>query len=156
MRMAQFVVLGRRSLTALLLTAPFSTAAQEKAPQAFIESIYRPYQIKGFKGQPYWQPTSFFAPDLAAAIEHDMTLAKQRGEPPALDGDPFVDAQDWEISDLTITTSVAGDRALATVVFKNLGEPRTLKVLLVQSPQGWRISDIVSANTSLRALYKLR
>jgi hypothetical protein len=29
-------------------------------------------------------------------------------------------------------------------------------VLLVQTPQGWRISNIVSASGSLRALYKLR
>ncbi|MBS0223942.1 MAG: hypothetical protein JSR91_24710 [Proteobacteria bacterium] len=114
-------------------------------------SIYRPYQTKGFKGQPWAADILLCALTWAAAIEHDMTLAKQRGEPPALDGDPFVDAQDREISDPAITTSVAGDRALATVAFQNLDEPRThLRSCLLSrlrvgasglAPQGWRISD---------------
>ena len=151
-----FVVLARRSLVGLLLAAPFGAAAQEKTPRAFIEDIYRPYQTKGFKGQPYWKPSPFFAPDLAAAIERDMAQATRQKEVPTLDGDPFVDAQDWEISDLLIATSVGDEKAQAAVTFKNLGEPIALALLLVRTPQGWRIADIVSASGSLRALYKLR
>jgi len=157
MRPTHFVVLERRFLlVGLLLAAPFGTAAQEKTPRAFVEDIYRPYQTKGFKGQPYWKPVPFFAPDLAAAIERDTAQAKQRKEVPVLDGDPFVDAQDWEISDLLIAVSDGNGKAQAAVTFKNLGEPKALALLLVRTPQGWRIADIVSANGSLRALYKLR
>jgi hypothetical protein len=150
------LVVGRRSLAALLLAVPLAAVAQQQTAQAFVESIYQPYRTKGFKGQPYWEPAHFFAPDLAAAIEHDMALAKQRGEPPTLDGDPFVNAQEWEISDLVIATSVGDGKGQSAVTFKNLGKPRALTVLLVQTPQGWRISNIVSASGSLRALYKLR
>jgi hypothetical protein len=157
MRPTHFVVLERRFLlVGLLLAAPFGAAAQEKTPRAFVEDIYRPYQTKGFKGQPYWKPVPFFAPDLAAAIERDTAQAKQRKEVPVLDGDPFVDAQDWEISDLLIAVSDGNGKAQAAVTFKNLGEPKALALLLVRTPQGWRIADIVSANGSLRALYKLR
>ena len=157
MRSTHFAVLERRFLlVGLLLAAPFGTAAQEKTPRAFVEDIYRPYQTKGFKGQPYWKPVPFFAPDLAAAIERDTAQAKQRKEVPVLDGDPFVDAQDWEISDLLIAVSDGNGKAQAAVTFKNLGEPKALALLLVRTPQGWRIADIVSANGSLRALYKLR
>ena len=157
MRPTHFVVLERRFLlVGLLLAAPFGAAAQEKTPRAFVEDIYRPYQTKGFKGQPYWKPVPFFAPDLAAAIERDTAQAKQRKEVPVLDGDPFVDAQDWEISDLLIAVSDGNGKAQAAVTFKNLGEPKALALLLVRTPQGWRIVDIVSANGSLRALYKLR
>lgn len=156
MRVTRFVVLARRSLVGFLLAAPFGAAAQEKTPRAFIEDIYRPYQTKGFKGQPYWEPASFFAPDLAAAIVRDMAQATQQKDVPTLDGDPFVDAQDWEISDLLIATSVGDGKAQAAVTFKNLGESKALALLLVRTPQGWRIADIVSASGSLRALYKLR
>ena len=106
MRPTHFVVLERRFLlVGLLLAAPFGAIAQEKTPRAFVEDIYRSYQTKGFKGQRYWESSRFFAPDLAAAIERDMAQAKQRKEVPVLDGDPFVDAQDWQISDLMIATS---------------------------------------------------
>ena len=157
MRSTHFAVLERRFLlVGLLLAAPFGAAAQEKTPRAFVEDIYRPYQTKGFKGQPYWKPVPFFAHDRAAAIERDTAQAKQRKEVPVLDGDPFVDAQDWEISDLLIAVSDGNGKAQAAVTFKNLGEPKALALLLVRTPQGWRIADIVSANGSLRALYKLR
>jgi hypothetical protein len=157
MQPTHFAVLERRFLLAgLLFAAPFVAVAQEKTPRAFIEGIYRPYLTKGFKGQPYWKPAPFFAPDLAAAIERDAAQAKQRKEVPVLDGDPFVDAQDWEISDLLIATSDGDGKAQAAVTFKNLGEPKALALLLIRTPQGWRIADIVSANGSLRALYKLR
>ena len=157
MRPRHSIVLERRFLLAgLLFAAPFVAVAKEKTPRAFIEGIYRPYLTKGFKGQRYWEPSRFFAPDLAAAIERDFAQAKQRKEVPVLDGDPFVDAQDWEISDLLIATSDGDGKAQAAVTFKNLGEPKALALLLVRTPQGWRIADIVSANGSLRALYKLR
>ncbi len=148
-------VLARRSMAALLLATPFAASAQAKTPQTFLESLYQPYRQKGFKGQPYWEPRRFFAADLAAAIEADMKAAKQRKEPPTLDGDPFVDAQEWEITDLTIATSASEGKAQGAISFKNLGEPKALAVLLVQTPQGWRISDIVGASGSLRKLYKL-
>ena len=157
MQPTHFAVLERRFLlVALLLAAPFGAAAQEKTPRAFVEDIYRPYLTKGFKGQRYWETSRFFASDLAAAIERDFAQAKQRKEVPTLDGDPFVDAQDWEISDLLIAASDGDGKAQAAVTFKNLGEPKALALLLVRTPQGWRIADIVSANGSLRALYKLR
>lgn len=147
--------LERYAAAMLLLAVPFAAAAQAQSPQAFVEALYQPYRNKGFKGQPYWEPSLFFTPDLASAIDRDMTTAKQRGEPPLLDGDPFVDAQEWDIADLTIAASTHDDTSLATVAFKNFGERKTVTLSLVRTAQGWRISNIVSADTSLRALYKL-
>jgi hypothetical protein len=149
-------VLSRRHLAALLAALPFTVQAQQPTAQAFLQSIYAPYQESGFKGQPYWEPARFFAPDLAAAIDQDMKLSKQRGEPPALNGDPFVDAQEWRIIDLTMVITPTDDSARADVSFKNLDRPKTLTVTLARTPQGWRISDILGANGSLRELYKLR
>ncbi|MBS0519078.1 MAG: DUF3828 domain-containing protein [Proteobacteria bacterium] len=156
---------GRRLATALLLAVPTSALAstivapsvmaQGQTPQAFLDGLYQPYRQEGFKGQPYWEPRRFFAPDLAAAIEKDVAAARQHKEAPLLDGDPFVDAQDWQITDLTIVASAGDNTAQGAVAFRNLGEPKTLTVLLIRTPQGWRISDIVSATGSLRKLYRL-
>ncbi|SJZ38376.1 Protein of unknown function [Enhydrobacter aerosaccus] len=142
-------------MVTLLLVAPLSANAQGQTPQAFLEELYRPYRQKDFKGQPYWETSRYFAPDLAAEIDKDMAAASKRNEVPLLDGDPFIDAQDWEITDLTVASSVDGGSAKGAISFKNAGQPKTVTVFLVQTPKGWRIADIVSPNGSLRKLYKL-
>ena len=120
-------------------------AAQQPAPQAFLEAIYKPYLAKDFKGQPYGEADRYFAPALAAAMERDMRDAKRRGEPPTLDGDPFVDAQEWQITDLAISVRMKSAlTATATATFANFGKPNRLKIALVQTPAGWRIADIIS------------
>jgi hypothetical protein len=152
-------VLRRRAAAALFCALPagflpFGAGAQT-TPQAFLEAIYRPYLAHDFKGQSYTQVNRFFAPDLARAIEHDVRDAQRRMEVPALDGDPFIDAQDWEISKLSISAKVDGTKATALVGFENLGKPVSLTLDLIQTPVGWRIANIEAPSGSLRALYKL-
>lgn len=151
-------MLSRRVLALLLIVAPVAAAAQEQTPQQFLQSIYDPYRRPDFKGQPYWEVGRFFAPDLARAIDKDFAEAKKRKEVPTLDGDPFVDAQDWKIdsSALSITINRNGDKAAGAVALVNFGEPKAIALTLVKTPAGWRISDIITANGSLRALYKLK
>ena len=149
-------MLSRRLFGLLLLAVPAAASAEEQTPGQFLAAIYEPYKKPGFKGQPYWQVERFFAPDLGRAIDKDFAEAKKRKEVPTLDGDPFIDAQDWKIDSLSYATSLAGDKAAGAVSFTNLGEPKGVVLMLVKTPAGWRISDIVSANGSLRALYKLK
>jgi hypothetical protein len=149
----------RRLLLALPILATVTRAvAQEQTPQQFLQSIYDPYRTEGFKGQPYDQPSRFFVPDLAQAIERDVREAKRRKEVPLLDGDPFLDAQDWKITAISYATSVSADKlkAAGAVAFINLGEPKGIALTMIKTPQGWRITDIVSPSGSLRALYKLK
>jgi len=151
----------RRSLVAALLAAlpvgpPVALLAQPSSPQAFLESIYRPYLAKDFKGQPYSEADRFFAPDLANAMVRDMRGAAQKGEVPLLNGDPFLDAQDWEITKLTVSATANGDQASGVVTFENFGKPVRLALALVQTSAGWRIADIEAPSGSLRALYKLK
>lgn len=128
---------------------------QQTSPQAFLEGIYRPYLADDFKGQSYTHVNRFFTPDLAHAIETDMREASRRKDVPTLDGDPFIDAQDWEIGKLSISAKVDGAKATGLVGFENLGKQVQLTVDLIQTPTGWRIADIKAPSGSLRALYKL-
>jgi hypothetical protein len=138
--------------------APWAQTAQ--SAQDFLKSVYDPYFfIKDYKGQAYTErPDRFFVPDLAQAITRDMAEAKKRNEVPTLDGDPFLDAQDWKVADIgySVRTNGDGTKAAAAVSFLNLGEPKAFAITLAKTPQGWRISDIVGTNGSLRALYKLK
>ena len=148
-------VLRRNALAAAFCLLPFAANAQQTA-QAFLQSIYEPYLKRDFKGQPYWEAARFFAPDLARAMDRDMRLAKQRRHPPTLDGDPFVDAQDWQITDLVVRASGSGDSATGVVTFANLGKPKRLAIELTRTQAGWRVADIAGSSGSLRMLYKIQ
>ncbi len=145
----------RRSALGAVFLLPFTASAQQ-SPQAFLQAIYEPYQKRDFKGQPYTEATRFFAPDLARAMERDMRLAKQYHQPPTLDGDPFMDAQEWQVSDLVVRASGSGDSATGVVSFANFGKPKRLAIDLVRTPVGWRIADIAGSSGSLRMLYRVQ
>ena len=87
----------------------------------------------------------------------DQKAAAKRGEVGLLDFDPFIDAQDWEISDFDIAVddSVPG-KATATVKFTNF-KPVTVRLDIVKAKNEWRIADITWLRDgkagSLRKIY---
>ncbi|HEV8014699.1 MAG TPA: DUF3828 domain-containing protein [Stellaceae bacterium] len=131
--------------------------AAEATPDKFLATIYHHYEGKNAKGVDIFGKAAlqrYFEPSLVAIIAADEQAAAKRGDEPELDGDPFIDAQDWEITQLKIATRMDGaDKAMATVSFKNFDEPHAVTVKLVRLPAGWRIADIVWPEGSLRGLY---
>lgn len=155
----KFGNLGRRLVLGGGFVAVLSgteASAQAATAQAFVEALYWPYLTKGFQGQPYDQTARFFVPVLAQAMDRDYREAKRRNEVPTLNGDPFIDAQDWEISKLSIDVANAGDTATARVSFQNFGETKRVVLELAKTPAGWRIAEIKAPSGSLKALYRLK
>jgi hypothetical protein len=132
-------------------------AADDATPDKFLATIYHQYEGKNAKGVDIYGKEAlarYFEPSLVALIAADEAAAAKRGDVPELDGDPFIDAQDWEITALKIASKMDGaDKATATVSFENFKEPHSVTVKLVKLPVGWRIADIVWAEDSLRGLY---
>jgi hypothetical protein len=133
-------------MTAALVTANVALAVDQTA-EAFLNGIYAHYKGKNTKGiflDKDSEIRHYFEPSLADMIIKDDEAAKKSGDIPNLDGDPFVDAQDWDIKSFDIKVEHRGDdKATATVKFKNTGEPKLLHVNLVHLKDGWKISDIV-------------
>ena len=156
-------MLSRRAVlcaaAGLAVAAP--ALAADAAAQAFVTQIYDAYKGKDSKGHPLDDDRAIrgaFEPTLAALIIKDQHAAAKRGEVGTLDGDPFIDAQDWEIDAFDIAVAdVAPDKAQATVKFTNLGSPQTIVLDLTRIKAGWRISDITwmrdGKGASLRALF---
>lgn len=143
-------------LAALLPLSP-SLAADRTAAKDFLDKIYALYRGENAGGVPYDKRTDeYFTPALAAMIAKDSEQAAAAGEVPRLDGDPFVDAQDWSIEDVDIAVAPtqSPDQANATVSFKTFGEARTIRLDLIHlETAGWRIDDIRSDDgDSLREL----
>ena len=123
-------------LTGLASAQSFDT------PQALLEAFYAPY----FGGEFAEDESPFFSDELEALYAADAE-ATPEGEIGALDFDPFVDGQDFELTDFEIgAPGIAGDYASADVTFNNMGRPTTLAYEFVKENGSWQIDDVVSTN----------
>ena len=153
-----------RLFFALLLIFTSPALAGEQTPRAFVAWIYSHYQgsadAKAGAGVMLVTPAQirrYFAPPLADRIVADRAAAAKRDEVPALDSDPFIDAQDWDIRHVAIQIESANDRtARASVRFENFGQAETVRLELVRTPAGWRVADVLWPGSEgwLSALYR--
>ena len=154
----------RRTFILWAVCAPLAlgrrASATDASALAFVTDIYSAYKGKDAKGHPLDDERAirrYFEPSLAALMVKDQKLAAKRGEVGLLDFDPFIDAQDWEISDFDIAVddSVPG-KATATVKFTNF-KPVTVRLDIVKAKNEWRIADITWLRDgkagSLRKIY---
>jgi hypothetical protein len=120
--------------------------AADQSARDLVAAIYAAY--KGKKSQGIVLDNAgavrrYFALPLAALIIKDMDEAAKRGDVGALDGDPFIDGQDWEIASFDIAVSEpAPAKARATVKFDNAGTPKTVVLDLIKIDNAWRIGEI--------------
>ncbi len=138
---------------ALIVAALPAQAAED--PKDFVTAIYQSYVGKDAKGIPVSSPRAreLITPSLMKLIEADATAATKRGEPPRLDVDPFVDAQDSDIKSFNVEVQEVGRaRAVATVTFRNeaAAEDAPIILVLVKIGDGWRIDDFRGGSGSVR------
>ena len=147
-------------LAACLAFSSVAVAAPQ-SPDAFLHAIYLHYGDSDKKGgegillDNASQMRRYFTDDLVAMVQADEEAANKRGDVPELDGDPFIDAQDWQVTNLKIhIDSQTATNATATVTFDNFKELKKVRLALVNTPKGWRISDVFWSDGSFRGLYK--
>ena len=144
-----------------------SARADDGSALAFVKAIYAAYKGKNTKGVAIdtdAQLRRYFEPSLVALISKDRKDAAKHHDVPTLDGDPFIDAQDWEIKSFDITVNdMGGGKAASTVKFVNEEEPVTITLDLVSvagtgNASPWRISDMTylrdGKSETLRGLFK--
>jgi hypothetical protein len=139
-----------------------AVAAQASAT-AFVTRIYDAYKGENSKGISIDTDAAirrYFEPSLAALISKDHKDAARRHDAPTLDGDPFIDAQDWDISAVDIAVhDPSPDKAVATVSFKNIDHATTVVLDLTRIKSDWRIANITwqregGRKETLRGLYR--
>ncbi|KKB84916.1 hypothetical protein VW29_08820 [Devosia limi DSM 17137] len=147
MRLAAFASGLFLAMTGLVFAQPYET------PQDLLEAFYQPY----FTGEFVDDESVFRSAGLQALYNGDASSTPV-GEMGALSFDPYIDGQDYEITDLEIAEDgIAGALASVEVRFKNFGEPRTLTYDLVLEEGGWKIDDVTSltpgSEYSLRQIF---
>jgi hypothetical protein len=127
-------------------------AAGESAAKKFLGSIYQRYLGKssvaaGVSLTDAESVRSYFTPGLASLILEDRA---------ALNGDPFIGRQEWDISALSIDVKDTAPKAVGTVTFMNFGKPERIVLELLRVGKEWRIADVEWNSGSLRGLYRPR
>lgn len=144
------------ALPLFILLALAAPAIAFETPQALLRALYSPY----LKGDSFdwdsWDESQFRSAQL------NELFAKEERETPQgmvgrLDFDPYIDGQDYQITDLKFSEpAIAGDTATVVVTFKNFDTPDELTFSLVNETDGWKVDDVVSADKnfpySLRAI----
>jgi hypothetical protein len=129
---------------AILVLLGLPAEAAEQSAKDFVTAIYKHYQGKGAKGILIDSSLarSLLTPGLNGLIEADAKRAARRREVPRLDGDPFIDAQDFEdIGPVAIEVTEKGATAVAKVSFTNFDEKKTITLNLVKAGNAWLIDD---------------
>jgi hypothetical protein len=146
--------LAAAAVALLSMIQAASAETDDVSPHLFLERIYAQYTGQaGTGGVNLSSDTEIrhlFDPPLATLILADRRQSETSNEPPELDGDPFVDGQDWVISGLKITIPRATtSEALADIQFNNFDQPVELRIGLVHLVGGWRVHEITYATTTL-------
>jgi hypothetical protein len=130
--------------------APSAAAAPD--PAAVIRPIYDPYFTQGaqfpeFRNQAPWSM------DLWLQLEA-MTRRSEQINEPILDFDPVIDAQDYQLENLNVTTEALAENSHATVraSFTNAGRPAEVVYDLIWEGGGWRVDNIRTATWDLRQI----
>jgi hypothetical protein len=156
-------MLSRRTiiLGAVCMAVAKPAFAADPGATAFVAAIYAAYKGKNAKGIRLDTAANirrYFEPSLAALMIKDQKDAARRHDAPNLDGDPFVDAQDWDIAafDIAVTDTV-NNTASATVKFRNADTPTVVVLDLVKTGNDWRVGDVTwqhdGKKENLRGLY---
>jgi hypothetical protein len=130
--------------------APATHAPDSAAAEKFLRGIYTNYHANGH-GVPNdkVKDADVYDASLIALMTADQKAAD--GEVGYLDGDPLCDCQDFDIREVKLSIKPADKNRLdATVSFHNLDAQKTLHLLLVETPKGWRVFDVMSSEGSLR------
>ncbi len=136
MRLAALASALVLAFDAPVLAQPYET------PEDLLEAFYEPY----FTDEFFEDESQFRSRALQALYDRDAEITPD-GEMGAISFDPYIDGQDYEITEFEIgTPQVDGDAAIVEVSFLNMGEPRLLTYELVLEDGGWKIDDVISAN----------
>jgi hypothetical protein len=122
----------------LLVSSPAVIAAGCAAPEDCVKQIYAPYLKANPRGH---DPVQLF----------DEDLRKLWARAKSLEGDFFIQGQDYKLSGLRIgKAQIKDDRARVPVEFKNFDTKNRLSYEFVRRGDTWFVSEIKAGKESFR------
>jgi hypothetical protein len=143
-----FVAFATAAISAVALPA----FGQADDAVAFVRSLYK---LKALWSDVEANRLQYLTPEFAAVIDENDKYNNELDY--AVDYDPLVQAQDWDVLknfQLTLEKS-AGSKATVRANFVNFDQATTVLLDLVKTQDGWRVSDLYNSDgASLRQEYQ--
>ena len=139
MRKVSFALAAFSFLSVLLLPA----ATRIDDPKAFVTEVYRRLVAAQSTHTPYTPPDNIYTPRLEKLLREDKR--KSKGEVGCLDFVFWINAQDWTITHLAITSADEGqERKTVITKFRNGGEPQEIHFDFHLNAGRWLLDDVHS------------
>jgi hypothetical protein len=121
-------------------------------PAAVIRPLYDRYFTEGAEF-PEFREQAPWSADLWAQLEAMVARSNAINEP-ILDFDPLIDAQDYQLSNLNVTTEAIAENSHATVRASFTNGPRPTEVVydMIWEGGAWRVDNIRTAMWDLRQI----
>lgn len=129
-----------------LVLVPPALAQTVSDPETFIRDSYESLERGG--EPPQWGAPFYTDRMIALFAENEQVMMENDGIG-RLDFGFWVAGQDWDISDVAVSSHTAtgnADRRIVEARFSNFGEPNTLHFYWERTPSGWRLDDVSSAS----------
>lgn len=118
-------------------------ATRVDEPKSFVTQVYQRFIAAQSSGASYTPPSDIYSARLGALFRKDKQRA--RGEVGCLDFDFWVNAQDWEISDVSVTSSDEGPQRKTVIAkFLNIGKPQEIHFDFRRNGGRWQLDDVHS------------
>ena len=141
-------------LASLVMLFGVGSALAYDTPKALMEALYAPYLQADFDWSNY-DVSVMQSAELKELFAKDSEEAG--GEVGRIDFDPYIDGQDYALTDLEIgDAKLEEGTATVEVTFVNLDRPTDLLFTLVEEDDGWKVDDVMPLHEkdrqSLKAL----
>jgi len=112
-------------------------------PRAFVAARYAAYRSGADQAQP--ETTWAYSPRLAAlSATYDRWQRRHTDEVGSIDFDWWINAQDWELSDVSVSQADSGRNGrVVTARWRNSGTADSSRFLFVRIGTRWYLDDVV-------------
>ena len=139
---------SRSALAPLIFSSVsiLSAATRIDDPKTFVTQVYRRFVAAQSSHSSYTPPENIYTPRLKKLLLEDKR--KAHGEVGCIDFDFWINAQDWEITRLAITsTDKSNERETVVAKFVNIGEPQEMHFDFRRISGRWLLDDVHSLSS---------
>ena len=131
----------------VLACTPKDATPAGPPPKDVIAALYAPYvAVHGLDAVGDKMPPGLRRADLSRKLTRvkdtqDLAFADCPIGPLPINFDVVIDAQDWDVSDVVLTPTEKGDKAMVVAKFKNFGTDQQVTWSLVREDGQWKVDD---------------
>jgi hypothetical protein len=138
------------SISGAASAAPTHRAAHARGvadPRAFVEQMYAAY-VRGHGDSTPPAPVRAYSPRLAALFAtYDAWQRRHSDEVGSIDFDWWINAQDWELANVSVTQADSGRNArTVTARWQNSGRADSSRFLFVRIGGRWYLDDAANGS----------